>query len=367
MSTEAVKPQALRRPPGGGRVTLEHLAAATGLARTTISDIMNRNVGTKYSAETRDRVMKAVNELGYLPVRAAQQLARGRSGQIGLMLTRDFSNPFFARVADVVEREVRKLGYRLQMTVTDGEEGSEAERLRQLQSDAVEGLIIGPVYEKLDLDMHANLLKGSLPTVLFGGSIGSVFDEVAIHDAIGWRLAIQHLTERGHRNIAFLSAPPSRLTADNVNERFSALLELRVAGVFHAEWIFWQHDTGRFEDSLAVSREFSQRWLQAPADDRPTAVICHNDQVALTALSAFHEAGIRVPNDLSLIGCDNLPESAYLVPSLTSIDNHVDEQMRQAVNRLMARIESPGADRATIVVQPSLVTRGSVISVHREP
>jgi len=97
-----------------------------------------------------------------------------------------------------------------------------------------------------------------------------------------------------------------------------------------------------------------------PASDRPTAVICHNDQVATTALSAFSHAGIRVPGDLSIIGYDNLPESAFLVPALTTIDNHVELQMKQSVERLLERINNPDASRRVYMVQPTLVERQSV-------
>ena len=112
--------------PTRRRVTLEQVAIAAGVGRTTVSDILNRNAGDKYQDETRKRVEEAVRKLGYTASRAAQQLARGRSGVIGLILTRDLSNPVFASRVEVVEKEIKRMGYRMQLAFTEGDPAMEA-------------------------------------------------------------------------------------------------------------------------------------------------------------------------------------------------------------------------------------------------
>ena len=342
------------------RVTLQHVAALTGLGRTTVSDILNRDAASKYSKETRSLVYRAVKESGYTPARAAQQLARGRSGQIGLMLMRDFANPYFARIADAVERELRERGYRLQLALTDGNPETERARILQMQSDRVEGLIVGPVYETLDLEQHKNLWQGNIPLVLFGSNLAAGFDEVTLNMSAGVSTSFELLIQRGHRKIGALAIPPSRLQPDQPNPNNEFVTIAKRLGVYAPEWFEWQQDTGRFEDSHAAAVRFARRWKLADPANRPTAMVCLNDQVAMTALSAFHQEGIRCPDDISLIGHDNLPEGAYLVPALTTIDNHVELQMKQSVERLLERINNPDAPRRVYMVQPTLVERQSV-------
>lgn len=348
------------KPP---RVTLEQVAKATGLGRTTISDILNRNAAGNYSNETRALVMKAVRELGYAPARAAQQLARGRSGVVGLMLTRDFANPFFARIADLVERNVRKRGYRLQIAVAEGDQDAELERIRQMKSDAVEGLIVGPVYEHLDVEQHRSVFRGELPMVLFGGPFESEFDHVALDHDLAWKMRLTYLADRGHRRIAVLCLPPSRQNPDTPNLNHVALQMMRRAGLLLPDWVQWQSDTGNFADFHSACAQFARRWRHATPPDRPTAAICLNDQVAMTALSALTSEGIRVPQDLSVIGYDNLPESGYLVPSLTTVDNNVARQMDACVELLHDRIANPRRERVVKTIRPTLVERASVRTI----
>ena len=342
------------------RVTLKQVALATGLGCTTVSDILNRNAASRYSEETCATVRKAVLELGYAPAGAAQQLARGRSGQIGLFLTRDFSNPFFARVADRVEREVRQRGYRLQIVISTGSLESELQRIMQMKSDAVEGLIVGPVYEQLDIEQHRSVFRGGLPMVLFGGPFESEFDHVSLDHDLAWKIRVKCLLEAGHRRIGVLCLPPSRQAPGQPNLHHIGLRMLKKAGALSPEWVQWQADTGLFEDFYGACAKFAARWKQAGESERPTAVICLNDQVAMTALAAFAAEGIRVPADISVVGYDNLPESSYLVPPLTTVDNNVSKQVEICVELLTDRIANPGRERVVRTIRPVLVERASV-------
>ena len=121
-----------------------------------------------------------MENLGYVPSMAARQLRRGRSGRIGLILTTDFSGQFFAEAAAAIERELRERRFRLQLAVTNGDAQTEYEQMVRLQEDEVEGVIFGPVYETSDLEQHRSFFQGRVPTVLFGGTCGSEFDEVAL-------------------------------------------------------------------------------------------------------------------------------------------------------------------------------------------
>ena len=344
--------------PAGKRVTLAQVASAAGLARTTVSDILNRNAGGKYSECTRELVSQTVARLGYAPYRPAQQLARGKSGQVGLLLTRDFSNPFWARVANAVERALRARKYRLQLAVSENDPDAEAAHARQLRDDGVEGLIVGPVYEPKDAELHQAYLRGLLPLVIFGMR-SDRFDSVVIDERASGDLATTHLQGLGHRRIGYIAAPDADLDAAEVS-RFSAMRDrLRTAGTYEPRWIIRHPDQGRYEDFAAAADRFAAQWLAAPADQRPTAVLCHNDQCATAALACFHRRGLAVPGDLSVVAFDNLPEAAFLIPALTTIDNCVEQQMSAAVDLLVQRLDAGRGRARTVVIPPRLVVRDS--------
>lgn len=341
------------------RITLDHVARATGLGRTTVSDILHRPAGEKYSDETRQRVLNAVEKLGYTPSRAAQDLARGRSGRIGLLLTRDFSNPFFARMADITEREVRRRKMRLQLVIANYGVQGQTEQARQLLADQIEGLILGPVYNDREFDAIRQFLSERVPVVLIGHGIPEL-DSVGLDHYAAGRMIAQRLLKRGHKIIGNLCAPDEDLSSASASLFAGLRDELQASGHFDLRWIIRQPDTGRFEVFAATIESFIDSWIAAPAVERPTAMACHNDQVAMTALSCLHRRGIRVPHDLSLVGFDNLPESQYLVPPLTTVDNHVDRCMQTAVELVSWRLEHPRAKRRSEVIQGSWVERMSV-------
>ncbi len=357
------------------RVTLKDVARHAGLSRTTVSDVLNRGDAAAglYADETRRRVEASVSVLGYRVNNTAQKLARGRSGLIGLVLLRDFSNPYFARFADAVGREVRSHGMRLHLAIRSVDaDASEAERaqhdaelIEQMSDDGVEGLLLGPVYEELDLSQHEALVSGLLPTVLFGGQRRADLDAVTEDGNAGRRLAIEHLAELGHRRIGFLCAPPNRSDPTRVDHVFSLRL-LEELGLFAGpQWVAWQPDSGDLDDYAAAAEAFAEAWATANPAERPTAVLTHNDAAAMAALGVFARRGIRVPDDLGVVGYDDLPESAHLVPALTSVNCKVPEQVAAAVSLLLARIAgssgSPGGSGGSEIARtvPHLCVRAS--------
>ncbi len=344
------------------------------MSRTTVSDVLNRGDAAElYADETRQRVADAVRVLGYAPSTTAQKLARGRSGLIGLVLLRDFSNPYFARFADSVDREVRRRGMRLQLSVrdcagVDDEECSrrDAQLIRQMQADAVEGLLVGPIYEELDLHQHNALTRGQMPVVLFS-SPRDDYDTVGKREDAARLIAIDHLREHGHRKVGFLCAPPSRVDPTSPDQ-FEPLRVLNSSGIFAGpQWVAWQGDTGRLDDYAEAISSFTDNWLAADEADRPTAVMTLNDSAAMVALGHFASRGIRVPQDLSVIGHDNLPEAAHLVPPLTTVDGDTDGQVRAAVELLSQRVAGSRDPVTDVQLVPQLKLRGSVAAVSPRP
>ena len=347
----------------GRRVTLTMVARHAGVGVTTVSDILNRGAASKYSSEMQTRVRESVERLGYTPHRGAQLMKHKRSGVIGLLLTRDFSNPFWARFADAAEKSLRAKGFLMHLGVCDGDPDTEAVHMQRLLSEQVEGLLIGPIYEQKDLDKHRSIVRGRVPTVAYG------FDETGLDtvstDALAnGRLIGEHLLGLGHRRIAVLG-DPSADTPSFKTSTFGGLdAVLREAGCgLQDPWRIRHEDTGRIAAAYEVSGRFAAKWKAAPRDQRPTAVVCHNDQYAMAAICAFAETGIRVPDELSVVGHDNLSESRFTIPPLTTLDSDPPLLIDAAIDMLLQRIDDPHRPIQSLRHPGRLVVRRSAARV----
>ncbi|MCF7818938.1 MAG: substrate-binding domain-containing protein, partial [Kiritimatiellales bacterium] len=177
-----------------------------------------------------------------------------------------------------------------------------------------------------------------------------------IDEAGAARLATQHLLDMGHRRINYLCSPGT--DAIKLRQLKQVLLEAGVG--FDPDWLFIHEDNGQFGEILSVCSKFAEQWQNAPAATRPSAMICHSDPIALAAISALNKAGIRVPGDVSLIGCDNLPESPFLIPALTTMECRINEQMAAVVDLVTTRIKHPERKREVRIFEPELIPRESV-------
>jgi DNA-binding LacI/PurR family transcriptional regulator len=343
----------------GTRITIDQVAAAARVGRTTVADIVNRNAGHKYRDQTRKHVLATARRLGYVASGVAQTVARGRSGQVGLMLTRDFHNPYWARVTAEVESRLRRRGLFLELAITDGQPQRERELIKHLYGQHIEGLIVGPVYEDRAVQGHHEVFRGSIPIVAFGGPITG-FDVVGSDHGTARRLAVEHLLHVGHRYIGYLCLPDDGgPEGDGLNiTAFRAAV--RLAGFFDPSWVVCQGAELPVAEHAQVITEFARRWRSTDPRQRPTAMVCHNDRVALIALSVFHRLGIRVPHDLSLVGLDNLPETEIAVPPLTTLDSRVGEQMERALQLLLDEPRKADVPPRCEAVVPTLVSRESV-------
>lgn len=338
------------------RVTIDQIAAEARVGRTTVADIVNRGAGHRYRPTTRNRVLRTAKRLGYVPSGIAQAIARGSSGQVGLMLTCDFNNPYWARLAGEVEARLRQRGLFMQLAITDGDPNRELALVRHLHGLHIEGLIVGPVYSQRALEEHREILRGSIPIVAFGSNIQG-FDVVSVDHAAARRLAVEHLAELGHRRIGYLCLPDE---AGPLGEglNITAFRDSVVhKGVFDPQWVLCQPESRVLDQYRRVIQTFVQRWRQTEVTRRPTAMVCHNDRVAMTAMSVFHQHGIRVPQDLSLVGLDNLPEAQITAPPLTTLDTHTDDQMHHAMRLLLDEPRNGGTPPRVVVVTPTLVVR----------
>ncbi len=337
------------------RVTLSQVAEHTGLGITTISDILNRkNAAIRYNPKTRDKVNTAVKELGYVPFRAAQQLASGKTNEIGIIFFRNLSNPFWSRLLSDIERNLHKQDYRMQFSILTIEE-FEKDPTKFSSPTLFDGLFIAPVYEKEILNKLEKIIPKGMPKVFFGEQSDKTYGVTIDYHMCG-RLAAQHLQANGHKNINFMCAPSDK--PEKSGAKFLGFVE--ATKNYNSNWKVVCEDTGKFQDFYNAALQFGKKWIDSNDKSKPTAMFCNNDQVAMTAISALSSLNINIPEDISIVGCDNLPESEYFSPALTTIDNHLDEHIQKLVELLFTQIRHKISISEIELISPTLVERKSV-------
>lgn len=348
------------------RVTIREVALEAGVSIGAVSDIVNRGLSHNYAVATQDRVRAAMDQLGYRPARAAQTLRRGRSDTVGVMLSRDLENPYYPRLFHEIQVALERYRLSTELMVFSADVPSGSPRgADRLIAHGVDALIVGPLYywDEHILDDLRSLRTGACPIVTFG----AVRDEADMHHVLFedegcGRIAAEYLIENGHRRIAYLGAYAAN-EADKgkgtVQEGVERVLKSHAS--LDRDWFIEGPDHGRFEDCRVTAESFAHQWLDANPASRPTAVMCKNDQMAITALSVFQAFGIHVPGQLSVIGYDNVPESGYTVPALTTIDNAIGGRVAAVVEYVAKLLDLKDMDQThPPAIAPALIPRRSV-------
>jgi len=303
------------------------------------------------SAEVRERVLTVASALGYRPNRVARALAEGKTRALGLMLPTDMSNPFYGQVAQHVARCARAHGHdvAIGLPADDTTEGF-VEAAMSLEERQVDGLLLCATRARVDAHA-ARRTPGACPVVAVGCHPSAEVPMVAPdRESAGYDLT-RHLVELGHRDIGFLCSERPILEPGVRSRAHGYARAMEAAGLPPFLW----PGEGTLEGGYDAIRPL----LGTHGD--VTALIAVNDAAALGALRALHELGLSVPADLSIAGFDNVPQSRYSVPSLTTVDMPVAEIAERAVSLLIALL-GQGADQseaARVIVRPHVVIRDS--------
>jgi LacI family repressor for deo operon, udp, cdd, tsx, nupC, and nupG len=311
-------------------VTLRDVAEKSGVSIRTVSNVVN---GYAPVAEaTRVRVQATIDALGYRPNLMARSLKQGRSRVIALVVP-ELDVPYFAELTRLVIAEARAHGYTVIIDQTDGDELQERELVIQnSRSLGFDGVILSPVaLSQSDLSSRAT----TVPIVLLGERISSSgVDHVAIDNVAAAREATTHLISRGRRRIAAIGDQPY-----NTGET----AQLRTLGYRQAhEQAGIAIDETLIVPSNRFHRDNGARAMEGllAREVRPDALFCYNDLLALGAMRVALTHGLRIPEDLAIVGFDNIEDGQYSTPTLTTIAPDKAEIARQAVSQLIARVES---------------------------
>lgn len=316
--------------------TIVDVARRARVSTATVSRVLG-GVG-RARPETRERVLAAARELGYRPSGVARSLKLRATHTLGLIVT-DIENPFFPELVRAVEDAARDHGYAILLCNAADDPERESAYLELLVDRRVDGVIIAA--SSLGIRHREWLAEPPLPVILVNSTARALgLPSITSDNLAGGRIAAEHLLELGHRRIGYLKAPPRNVDAPR-----------RLQGVAHALDRAGAPPPIVAEGQAGVAGgEAAMRELLLRAPDL-TAVIAYNDLMAIGAMRAARAAGRRVPDDLSIVGFDDIALAAYVDPPLTTVAQSTAEMGRWAVDQLTARIAGPaaagGARRAT--------------------
>ncbi len=324
-------------------VTLKQVAEQAGVSRATVSLVLRAS--PLVATETRDRVTDAITSVGYVYNRGAARLRSGMSGTIGLIVP-EITNPFYAELTAGIDDTFEAEGL-LTFVANSNERPERQDRfLRRIREHGVDGIILCAA-EGSTAALASQLRSWRLPFIQILRDIeGTAGDFVAPDFRAGTALAVDHLVAHGHRHIGLL---PSVRRTSAAHERIDA---------FHAAL----HCHGL--SSSAIRPCATERAAAADAADRllneagpPTALICHNDLMALGVLQTLLRRHLRPGRAFGIVGFDDIPEVSYTVPRLTTIATRPAEVGRAAAKLLLRRIAAPDASAERILIAPTLIAR----------
>ena len=340
--------------------TIQDVANRAGVSKATVSAVLNDKGTVKQS--TREEVLAAIRELNYRPNPAARRLlSSGGIRSVGFVL-REIANPYYAEIIAGAEDYLRDRGYIVVIAASEGEFETEQRIVNLLTLKDVDGLLLTPVLDQeTDLAHLFDLKRRNVCFVLLEEVHGIQANLVDVDNTAGAKQAVRHLIELGHSRIVHFGGPEYSLHSDE-----------RIAGVRAAysesRLVFSDEVVLRVGDSLMDGYRTGLDFFQGRgADERPTAVTCYNDLVAIGLCRALDELGIRVPEDVSVVGYDDLQLLDYVFPRLTSVQVPKREVGRMAAEILHQNIESSGAQPPRkVYLHAELVVRESTAAPARE-
>ena len=332
------------------RATLQDVAEKAGVTKATVSYILNDK--KTFPNETRQRVMNAIEELGYIPNLSARTLTQRSSKLIGVVVPQTegsrlmFQNGFYSEILGSIEFHARQSGYHIIISATDANESY----LRLARERNLDGIIVIGMYPD---EFYQQMKKSQIPIVLVDSYCNDhYYHNIRIDDAYGSYLATRHVLSKGHRKIAFFCG---QLKENGVMKKRltgfkDALLEYDVP--FDQRYVF----EGKIDYSSGI--DSAQRLLSSrlPA----TAVVAAADILAIGAMKGVYERGVQVPDDISVMGFDDLEISQYLTPGLTTVRQEISEKGEKAVKLLIKNINEPNLTKQEQILPVKLVERGSV-------
>jgi DNA-binding LacI/PurR family transcriptional regulator len=330
-------------------VTIRDVAELAGVSTATVSRVL-AGIGSPRPA-TASAVHRAVIELGYRPSAVARSLRMRRTQTLGLIVT-DIQNPFFPELVQAADVAARARGYSILLGSAAYDEHRAMHYLDLMVDRRVDGLLIAS--SQLSEASWDWVVRSPVPVVVVNAEpAGRPLTVITSDNAAGTESAIRHLVELGHRAIAYVQGP-ARFTATAArvdgfrNACAAAGLDLATTPLIAGD--------GLYEGGVTAGERLM-------ADGLPvTAIMCHNDVTAIGVLRALREAGVRIPQEVSVVGCDDIAAASWVSPTLTTLVQAKTEMGRLAVERLVTLLKDPeqAGTRQTVRLPMTLLIRESI-------
>lgn len=339
----------------GKRVTSKDVADYAGVSRTTVSFVLNNVEGVQISEETRKRVLDAAQALGYVPYAAAQSLASGRSKVIGLILSRSSrhiaSDAYLTQILDGLTTQCNKHGMKLLLEIAENDHSPDR-YLNLVTSKRIDGIIFsGPRADDLALQ---RLYDDGFPTVLMGKLPDTQFCYVDIDNKLSAFKAVNHLIDQGHKTIACITNATLSYTAarERLNGYKEALSKAKI----------------KISENLIKYGDFDPEsgYVQMNAilnnGVKPTAVFAASDVVAMGVMASIRERGLNIPEDIALVGFDDVLMARYVDPPLTTIRLPASKMARCAIEMVVQLINGKEPEQSQVLLNTELIVRKSSVN-----
>jgi len=340
------------------RVTSGMVAERAGVSRTTVSFVLNARAGSGIPEATRERVLEAARELGYVPSATARSLASGRTRTVGFVVCDArhlLTDAFLPQAIFTLTEAAHARGFRVLVEAVDDPRRPRAYQTL-VRAARIDGMVV--MNPRGDDEQLAELIDSGYPVVTIGRPPGGRGHAIDVDNVAAERAATQHLVDLGRRRLAHLGYGAPRYTT--VAERltgFRSALEAVGLPLDDSLIAFGNYSADSGAEAL---RAMLARLGHRPDDPAPfDGLVCGNDTVAFGALTALREAGLRVPDDVAVVGFDDIPMAAHAAPPLTTVRSPLLDMGTEAAHRALDLIEGRSLDATTTVLPTELVVRRS--------
>ncbi len=330
-------------------LTLEHIAELAGVSRSTVSRVVNDQPNVK--DEVRERVKLVITETGYQPHAAARSLAARRTNIIGLVIPSAvhtlFSDPYFPRLTEGISQASNKADFTLSLFLFDSQDRERKMYPRITRKGLLDGVLVQATH--IDDEIFTWLANGNIPYVVVGRPADTAtMNYVDVDNRSGAQMAVTHLIRLGHRKIATVTGPLSTQAGKD-----------RLAGYRNA-----LSERGLpYDERLTAEGDFTEDGgyyaTQRLIPHEPTALFVASDMMAIGALRALREAGLSVPEDVAIVGFDDLPPATLADPQLTTIRQPIRRLGIKAVEILLDIIDNPQGPLQQVIFNTELIIRAS--------
>ncbi|WP_076539790.1 LacI family DNA-binding transcriptional regulator [Shewanella sp. UCD-KL21] len=326
--------------------TIYDVSVLAGVSLATVSRVMNNN--TKVSDKTKQKVLSAMEQLGYRPNSIAQSLASNRSNSIGVLVSQ-LDGPYYGPMMTEIETALRAGNKHVIIAAGHSDENQERDGVDFLISRGCDALILD--VEAVDDEYLIKLHQGNTPIVLINRYIDEISERcVYLDNELGGYLATKHILTHGHKDLAYISGPLFKLDSqDRLLGHKRALAEFDIE---FDQQLFYEGNYKELGGSEAMNAFFS-------ANKPFTAVVCANDQMASGAIAVCLEKGMKIPEQLSFVGYDNIPFPQYISPKLTTVNNPIHEMGKMAAFWVLKHVYNDPKPLVENTFTPQLIVRDS--------